>query len=117
MAGQFRRQFAIVVAALLGLLAFALGAHAEEDKLLGQARKDLQDKRYAEAINEYTRYIQSHPDAEPAWQERGLCKVWSDHKQEGLKDLTRAIELSPTNWSNYVHRCNTYIMLENFSAA
>ncbi len=52
------------------------------------ARKD-----YAHAIDDYTAALKANPRLAEAYYNRGLCRILSNHKTEGIQDLSRAGEL------------------------
>jgi tetratricopeptide (TPR) repeat protein len=73
-------------------------------------------KRYAEALNDWQRYIQLDPDAADVVNTIGLCLRMLGRYNEALVQINKSIQMSPQG-EFFMNRSYTYAAVKNYEMA
>ena len=76
---------------------FAFAAYNKANMLCTQ-------RDFDEAVRYYTQAISTEPEFAEAWFNRGLTRIYTDHNEEGLADLSKAGELGIYQAYNLIAR-------------
>ncbi len=69
----------------------------------------VEEKKYNEAISDFSKAVDLKPDYDEAWFNRGLCYVQENRAGEALADFKRSIELKPEDPETY-YNCGVLLM-------
>lgn len=82
-----------------------------EVRALGkEAAAHFEAGEFAEAVEAFTRLIDKHPDAAPAYAGRGFARVILEENKDAIKDFDKAIELRPAMPGVRFGRCVAFTM-------
>ncbi len=73
--------------------------------------------RYEEAIASYDKAIETQPNDDETWYNRGYALFTLKRTEEALASYHRAIELNPNNASAWYNTACLYAMQQNLDAA
>ena len=98
----------IAVAAAAALMSCSAATvqrgHTESEILMKKGDGYYFNSRYAEALEEYSRAIESEPGSAPAYRSRGYTFLALEEHEAAEKDFDRAVELAPTYGEAYLAR-------------
>lgn len=67
------------------------------------------EKRYSEAVEEFTRLIESRKDFSEAYLFRGIAQFNASQFDEAIRDFSKTLELDPQNISVRLYRGESYL--------
>lgn len=98
-------------------------AQVRVEKFMEKGRIEIQQGKYHQAVQTFSRVILQQSDNYTAWYFRGLCKYYLEDKNGAARDITRAIDLNPAVSNCYLLRGiirdmqgDFYKALEDFTA-
>ncbi len=108
---------------LLPLSVLSVKGQVRIDKILNQAKIEIQQENYSQGVQTLNRIIILDHDNFEAWYLRGLAKYYLRDRAGAVRDISRAIELNPAISSYYLLRGilwdmqgDQYKALEDFTA-
>lgn len=84
------------------------GKLAQTDVLYNQGVKYFQTKNYTEAVNCFSKSINSNPDSKESYNMRGLAYIHKGNPAKALSDFNKAIKIDPEFADAYNNRGTIY---------
>ena len=107
-----RNIISIVLVALIGLLVWSMVSTQSKSKYSDMGLQEYEKGNYQEAIENFTKAIESHPDDAFLYNNRGLAAYYGAKKakeyKKAISDYSKAIELKPDYAVAYHNRGLAY---------